>query len=54
MQSGGRPGPIESSKYYPVEKKAPGVIERESVKSPLQTGIKAVDTMIPIGRGREN
>ena len=45
-------GPIESSKYYPVEKKAPGVIERESVKSPLQTGIKAVDTMIPIGRGQ--
>ena len=45
-------GQIESSKYYPVEKKAPGVIERESVKSPLQTGIKAVDTMIPIGRGQ--
>jgi len=45
-------GLIESSKYYPVEKKAPGVIERESVKSPLQTGIKAVDTMIPIGRGQ--
>lgn len=45
-------GPIESKKYYPIEKKAAGVIERESVKKPMQTGIKAIDAMIPIGRGQ--
>ncbi len=39
-------------KYYPIEKIAPGVIERESVNTPLQTGIKAIDSMIPIGRGQ--
>jgi len=43
---------IKTDKYYPVEKVAPGVITRESVKKPLQTGIKAVDAMIPIGRGQ--
>lgn len=45
-------GEIKSEKFYPVEKIAPGVIERESVKQPLQTGIKAIDSMIPIGRGQ--
>ena len=45
-------GKIKSENFYPVEKIAPRVIERESVKTPLQTGIKAIDTMIPIGRGQ--
>ncbi len=45
-------GPIKSEKFYPVEKIAPGVIERQSVREPLQTGIKAIDAMIPIGRGQ--
>lgn len=45
-------GEIKSSTFYPVEKIAPGVISRESVKQPLQTGIKAIDAMIPIGRGQ--
>jgi len=45
-------GKIESSKFYPVEKIAPGVITRASVKEPVQTGIKAIDAMIPIGRGQ--
>lgn len=45
-------GPIESSLYYPVEKIAPGVIARQSVSQPIQTGYKAVDSMIPIGRGQ--
>ncbi len=45
-------GAIKSEKLYPVEKIAPGVIERQSVKEPLQTGIKAIDAMIPIGRGQ--
>ena len=45
-------GPIKSDKKYPVEKIAPGVIARQSVNSPLQTGIKAIDSMIPIGRGQ--
>ena len=52
----GRPvdnkGPIEASDYYAVERIAPGVIERQPVKEPLQTGIKAIDSMIPIGRGQ--
>jgi len=43
---------IKTDKYYPVEKIAPGVISRESVKQPVQTGIKAIDAMIPIGRGQ--
>ena len=45
-------GPIESEKYRPVEQKASGVITRKSVTEPLQTGIKAIDSMIPIGRGQ--
>ena len=45
-------GPIKSDKSYPVEKIAPGVITRESVKQPVQTGIKAIDALIPIGRGQ--
>ncbi|NCC70105.1 F0F1 ATP synthase subunit alpha [bacterium] len=45
-------GKIESSKNYLIEKKAPGVMEREPVSEPLQTGIKAIDTMIPIGKGQ--
>ncbi len=45
-------GPIEAEKYRPVEKKAPGVVERTPVKTPLQTGLKAIDSMTPIGRGQ--
>ncbi len=45
-------GPIETSKLLPVERKALGVIQRQPVKQPLQTGLKAVDGMIPIGRGQ--
>ena len=45
-------GPIEYDKMRPVESEAPGIIERESVSVPLQTGIKAIDSMIPIGRGQ--
>ncbi len=45
-------GEIKSQTFYPVEKIAPGVITRESVKVPLQTGIKAIDALIPIGRGQ--
>ena len=45
-------GDIKTEKLYPIEKIAPGVIERESVKQPLQTGIKAIDSVIPIGRGQ--
>ena len=45
-------GEIESSEFKPVEIKAPGVISRKSVSEPLQTGIKAIDSMIPIGRGQ--
>src|ERR1700689_4880593 len=46
-------GPITGEKYeMPLERKAPGVIFREPVKEPLQTGIKAIDAMIPIGRGQ--
>jgi F-type H+-transporting ATPase subunit alpha len=52
----GRPlddkGPIETDQFRPVEFKAPGVVERQGVKEPLQTGIKAIDSMIPIGRGQ--
>ena len=43
---------ISSSKFYPIEKMAPGVIARESVNEPLHTGIKSIDSMIPIGRGQ--
>lgn len=45
-------GEIKTDKRYPIEKIAPGVITRESVKQPVQTGIKAIDAMIPIGRGQ--
>jgi len=45
-------GKVETSQFYPVEKIAPGVITRASVKEPVQTGIKAIDAMIPIGRGQ--
>ncbi|HDP95014.1 MAG TPA: F0F1 ATP synthase subunit alpha [Candidatus Aminicenantes bacterium] len=45
-------GPIESKDYLPIERIAPGVVDRLPVKEPLQTGIKAVDAMIPIGRGQ--
>ena len=52
----GRPldgkGPIEGEASYPVEKIAPGIIKRKSVSQPVQTGIMAVDAMIPIGRGQ--
>ncbi|MBI4262397.1 F0F1 ATP synthase subunit alpha [Candidatus Uhrbacteria bacterium] len=47
----GKPAP-KTTTHYPVEKIAPGVIAREAVKQPLQTGIKAIDAMIPIGRGQ--
>ena len=43
---------IPTSRFYPVEKVAPGVIARESVNEPIHTGIKAIDSMIPIGRGQ--
>lgn len=45
-------GPIESDKYRPIERVASGVISRKSVDTPLQTGIKAIDAMVPIGRGQ--
>ena len=45
-------GPIESKEMRPIERNAPGIIERKSVSVPLQTGIKAIDSMIPIGRGQ--
>lgn len=45
-------GPIKTEKYSPIERKALGVIQRQPVKEPLQTGLKAVDAMIPIGRGQ--
>jgi len=45
-------GPIEAAEYRPVESPAPGIIDRQPVKEPLQTGIKAIDSMIPIGRGQ--
>jgi F-type H+/Na+-transporting ATPase subunit alpha len=45
-------GPIEAKQYNPVERIAPGVVDRQSVRQPLQTGLKAVDAMIPIGRGQ--
>ena len=45
-------GPISSEEYRPIERRAYGIIERKSVSVPLQTGIKAIDAMIPIGRGQ--
>ena len=52
----GRPvdgkGPIDAEESYPLERTAPGVIDRQPVKEPLQTGLKAIDSMIPVGRGQ--
>jgi len=45
-------GPVDAHKFRPLEAKAPGVVERQPVKEPLLTGIKAIDSMIPIGRGQ--
>jgi F-type H+-transporting ATPase subunit alpha len=45
-------GPINTDKFLPVERLAPGVVDRQSVREPMATGIKAIDTMIPIGRGQ--
>ncbi|RMF97937.1 MAG: F0F1 ATP synthase subunit alpha [Candidatus Schekmanbacteria bacterium] len=45
-------GPIDAKEFMPVERLAPGVVDRQPVKEPLQTGIKAIDSMIPIGRGQ--
>ncbi len=45
-------GTVKSDKFLPVEQKAPGVVYRQPVKEPLQTGLKAIDSMIPIGRGQ--
>jgi F-type H+-transporting ATPase subunit alpha len=45
-------GPIKSDAFYPVERMAPGIIRRRSVNQPVQTGIMAIDAMIPIGRGQ--
>ena len=45
-------GPIATDKFLPVERIAPGVIDRQPVREPMATGIKAIDAMIPIGRGQ--
>src|SRR5499433_3876866 len=45
-------GPIDAKEFRPIERYAPGVVDRHSVKEPLQTGLKAIDAMIPIGRGQ--
>ena len=45
-------GPIEAEGYNPIEKQAPGILERQSVDTPLHTGILAIDSMFPIGRGQ--
>lgn len=45
-------GPINAKQYFPIERKAPGVIFRQPVKEPLQTGLKMIDALIPIGRGQ--
>jgi F-type H+/Na+-transporting ATPase subunit alpha len=45
-------GPILTEHFYPVERIAPGVVDRQPVKEPLQTGLKAIDAMVPIGRGQ--
>ena len=45
-------GPIEAEGYNPIEKQAPGILERQSVDTPLHTGILAIDSMVPIGRGQ--
>jgi F-type H+-transporting ATPase subunit alpha len=45
-------GPIATKRFAPIERLAPGVVDRQSVKEPLQTGLKAIDSMVPIGRGQ--
>ncbi len=45
-------GPIPSTERYPIERIAPGIVEREPVQEPMQTGLKAIDALIPIGRGQ--
>lgn len=45
-------GPIQTTEFRPIESQAPGVIDRKSVHEPMQTGIKAIDSMVPIGRGQ--
>src|SRR2546429_4283045 len=45
-------GPIVTKQYAPIERMAPGVVDRQPVKEPLQTGLKAIDSMVPIGRGQ--
>jgi F-type H+-transporting ATPase subunit alpha len=45
-------GPIQTKEFLPIERLAPGVVERQPVKEPLQTGLKAIDGMVPIGRGQ--
>lgn len=45
-------GPVEAERYEPIEKVAPGVISRQSVDQPVQTGLKAIDAMVPVGRGQ--
>src|ERR687883_1629818 len=45
-------GPITTKKFLPIERLAPGVVDRQPVKEPLQTGLKAIDAMVPIGRGQ--
>ncbi|HET7711928.1 MAG TPA: F0F1 ATP synthase subunit alpha [Thermoanaerobaculia bacterium] len=45
-------GPVNTTEFYPIERIAPGVVDRKPVKEPLQTGLKAIDSMIPIGRGQ--
>ena len=47
-----RQGPIETEHFMPIERIAPGVAKRQNVHEPLQTGIKAIDSMVPIGRGQ--
>src|SRR5918992_401664 len=45
-------GPVLTNQYLPIERLAPGVVDRQPVKEPLQTGLKAIDSMVPIGRGQ--
>src|SRR5438094_8621841 len=45
-------GPISTKQFAPIERLAPGVVDRQGVKEPLQTGLKAIDAMVPIGRGQ--
>ena len=45
-------GDIEADDYYPIERSAPGIVDRQSVNEPLETGILSIDSMFPIGRGQ--